>query len=68
MTNWQIIIFWYFSTSFGFYLGAACVNLKSFKNTSLWSRIKGFFGCLLWPVFIAMIFFYGTKGLIKSWD
>lgn len=55
----------YLLISFGFYLGAAFVNIKSFKDADTISILRGLAGALVWPYFIGMIIFYGMKGILK---
>jgi hypothetical protein len=60
----------YFSVAFGFYSGALVASLirgEDYRNASVISLIRGFVGALFWPIFIGMIMYYGTKGIIDEY-
>lgn len=62
----ELLAFWYISSAVAFYLGAAISNLKSFKDASLISVIRGLVGCLFWLPLVMLTAYFGLKGLLKE--
>lgn len=62
----ELFISLYVTFSCGFYAGAVVVNVDSFAGASIMSVLRGILGAFLWPVFPAMIIYYGAKGYLKE--